>query len=153
MNKLLLVCTANVCRSPMALTVMRKLLEERGLSRVLRVESAGTHAPSPAQVPDPRAMDALVRRGYTPKKSRSTRVSVEHFSDFDLVLAMDIDNLTALNKMCPAEHVHKLGLFLSYAPDTGRTEVPDPYFGSVAGFEVVLDLCEAGANGLLSRYT
>ena len=137
----------------MALTVIRKLLAAHGLAREFRVESAGTHAPSPAQAPDPRAMDALVRRGYKPKKSRSTRMSVEHFSDFDLILAMDIENLAALNKMCPAEHAHKLGLFLSYAPDTGRTEVPDPYFGSVAGFEVVLDLCEAGAKGLVSRYT
>jgi len=149
MNKLLLVCTANICRSPMALTVMRTLVAERGLSRVIQVESAGTHAPSPAQAPDPRAVDALLRRGYKPKKSRSVRIMAAHFAEFDLVLAMDAGNLADLRRMCPAEYSHKLRLFLSYAPESGRTEVPDPYYGSVAGFEVVLDLCEAGAGGLV----
>jgi len=153
MNKLLLVCTANICRSPMALVVTRKLVAERGLSRTLQIESAGTHAPSPAQPPDPRSIDALIRRGYKPKKSRSTRITARHFADFDLVLAMDADNLAALRKMCPAVHAHKLRLFLSYAPDSGRTDVPDPYYGNVAGFEFVLDLCEAAANGLVGSYT
>lgn len=133
----------------MALAVIRKLVDERGLSGALQIKSAGTHAPSPAQAPDPRAIDALMRRGYKLKKSRSIRIAASHFEDFDLVLAMDADNLAALHKMCPAVHTHKLRLFLSYAPESGRTEVPDPYFGGVAGFEVVLDLCEAAANGLI----
>ena len=137
----------------MALAVTRKLVDERGLSRALQIESAGTHAPFPAQAPDPRAIDALMRRGYKPKKSRSIRITASHFADFDLVLAMDADNLAALHKMCPAVHAHKLHLFLSYAPEAGRTEVPDPYYGSVAGFEVVLDLCEAGASGLVGSFT
>lgn len=137
----------------MALVVTRKLVAERGLSRKLQIESAGTHAPSPAQPPDPRAVDALKRRGYKTKKSRSTRITARHFADFDLVLAMDVDNLAALLKICPAAHAHKLRLFLSYAPESGRTEVPDPYYGNVAGFEFVLDLCEAGAYGLVGSYT
>ena len=137
----------------MALAVTRKLVDERGLSGELQIESAGTHAPFPAQAPDPRAIDTLMRRGYKPRKSRSTRITARHFADFDLVLAMDADNLVALHKMCPAVHAHKLQLFLSYAPESGRTEVPDPYFGSVAGFEVVLDLCEAGASGLVGSFT
>lgn len=153
MDKLLLVCAANICRSPMALTVIRKMVAERGLSRALRVESAGTHAPSPAQAPDPRAIDTLLRRGYQPRKSRSIRITADHFTDFDLILAMDAANLAALNRMCPAVHAHKLGLFLNYAPESGRVEVPDPYYGGIAGFEVVLDLCEAAAYGLVSRYT
>lgn len=137
----------------MALTVTRKLVAERGLSRALQVESAGTHAPSPARPPDPRAIDALLRRGYKPKKCRSVRITVDHFKEFDLVLAMDANNLAELHKLCPTEYAYKLVLFLSYAPKSGRTEVPDPYYGSVAGFEVVLDLCEAGASGLVGSYT
>lgn len=137
----------------MALAATRKLVDERGLSRALQIESAGTHAPFPAQAPDPRAIDALMRRGYKPHKSRSTRIADSHFADFDLVLAMDAGNLAALHKMCPAVHAHKLRLFLSYAPEAGHTEVPDPYYGSVAGFEVVLDLCEAGASGLVGSFT
>ena len=136
----------------MALTVTRKMVAERGLSRAIQVESAGTHAAFPSQVPDPRAIDVLMRRGYKPHKSRSTGIATSHFADFDLVLAMDADNLVTLHKMCPAVHAHKLRLFLSYAPEAGRAEVPDPYYGSVAGFEVVLDLCEAGASGLVGSF-
>lgn len=153
MIKLLLVCTANICRSPMALTVTRELVAQRGLSRAIQVESAGTHAPSPAQPPDPRAIDALLRRGYKPKKSRSVRITSGHFAEFDLILAMDAVNLAELRRICPAEYAYKLRLFLSYAPQSGRTDMPDPYYGSVAGFEVVLDLCEAGAVGLVGSCT
>jgi protein-tyrosine phosphatase len=137
----------------MALTVARKLVAERGLSRAFQIDSAGTHAPAPAQLPDPRAVAALARRGYKPEKKRSSRIAATHFSDFDLIVAMDAENLAVLQRMCPKEHAHKLRLFLSYAPETGRTEVPDPYYGGAAGFEVVMDLCEAAANGLISSYT
>ncbi len=137
----------------MALTVLRKRAADQGLARTLQLESAGTHAPSPAQPPDPRGLAALVRRGYKPEKKRSTRITASHFVDFDEILAMDSDNLEALQKMCPPTLQHKLALFLTYAPDTGRAEVPDPYFGNAAGFEVVLDLCEAAATGLVARYT
>lgn len=137
----------------MAVTVLRKLVEERGLTRAFQLDSAGTHAPAPAQLPDPRAIAALARRGYKSDKKRSTRIAARHFAGFDLILAMDADNLAELQKICPQEHAHKLQLFLSYALETGRTEVPDPYFGSELGFEVVLDLCEAAAYGLIDHYT
>jgi protein-tyrosine phosphatase len=152
MNKFLIVCTANICRSPMALTVARELVVQRGLSRAVQIDSAGTHAPVPAQFPDPRAIAALVKRGYKPEKKRSTRIATGHFAEYDLIVAMDADNLAELHKMCPAEHARKLKLFLSYAPETGRAEVPDPYYGSADGFEVVLDLCEAAAVGLIGNY-
>ena len=96
MNKFLLVCTANICRSPMALTVARELVAQRGLSRSIQMDSAGTHAPAPAQLPDPRAIAALVRRGYKPEKKRSTRVMTSHFAEYDLIVAMDADNLAEL---------------------------------------------------------
>ena len=137
----------------MALTVARKLVVDLGLSRAFQIDSAGTHAPSPAQPPDARAIAALVRRGYKPEKMRSTRITARHFADYDLILVMDADNLIALQKMCPQEHAHKLRPFLSYAPETGRSEVPDPYYGNTAGFDVVLDLCEAASSGLIGSYT
>jgi protein-tyrosine phosphatase len=152
MTKVLLVCTANICRSPMALSVMHKLVSERGLTHALHIESAGTHAASPPQSPDPRALAALLRRGYKPGKKRSTRITAAHFGNFDLLLAMDSENLAALRNMCPAEHVDKLRLFLSYAPETGYTEIPDPYYGNAAGFELVLDLCETAAANLVRSY-
>ncbi len=66
-----------------------------------------------------------------------------------MVLAMDQSNMTALQRICLPEHAHKLRMFLEFAPETGLIEVPDPYFGAVQGFERVLDLCEAGARGLV----
>lgn len=151
MTKILFVCTANVCRSPMALTVARKLIKERGLARTMQVDSAGTHAPLPPQRPDPRAVATLERRGYKPERMRSSRIGSKHFVDFDWVLAMDMANMAALAKVCPAEHAHKIRLLMTYAPETGRTEVPDPYYGNAQGFELVLDLCEAAINALLKH--
>ena len=137
----------------MALAVARTLIAKRGLGRALQADSAGTHAPSPPQRPDPRAVAALERRGYKPERMRSSRITANHFANFDLILAMDEQNLAALNKLCPAEHAHKLRLLLSDTAETGRTEVPDPYFGNAQGFELALDLCETGVDALLNHYS
>lgn len=153
MTKLLFVCTANVCRSPMAITVARKLIKARGLAKVLHADSAGTHAPWPAQRPDPRAVAALERRGYKTERMRSSRITASHFANYDLILAMDAINMKALGKLCPAEQAHKLHLLLDYAAETDRTDVPDPYYGNAQGFELVLDLCETAIGALLSNYT
>lgn len=136
----------------MALTVMRKYAAQQGLDRNLQWESAGTHAPNPSQLPDPRALAALAKRSYKPERKRSTRITTKHFETFDLILAMDSDNLEALRKMCFPQQQHKLSLLLSFAPQLGFTEVPDPYYGNAAGFDLVLDLCESAANGVLARF-
>lgn len=137
----------------MALTVARTQIAKRGLVRVVLADSAGTHAPSPPQRPDPRAVAALERRGYKPERMRSNRVTASHFANFDLILAMDEQNLAALYKLCPGEHSHKLRLLLRDAPGATRTEVPDPYFGNAQGFELALDLCETGVDALLKQYS
>jgi len=137
----------------MALTVARQRIEERGLTLTLQAESAGTHAHTPAQPVDPRAVAALERRHYLPEPSLSKCITPSHFKKFDLVLAMDSKNLAALHSRCPIEDVKKLRLLLSFAPHTGRTDVPDPYFGSAQAFDLVLDLCEAAIDGLLRNYT
>jgi protein-tyrosine phosphatase len=77
-------------------------------------------------------------------------VSEADFERFDLILAMDRDNVAQLLRRCPHEHVGKIRLFLDFATDIAEDEVPDPYYGSAQGFERVLDLCEAGAQGLLA---
>ncbi len=125
--------------------------QNAGLGRDLVVDSAGTHAGRIGEAPDPRGIAALKKRGYAVGRSRSRRVSDKDFARFDLILAMDQGNLNALRETCPAEHAHKLRMFLEYAPELGLLEVPDPYFGGPDGFERVLDLCEAGAKGLISQ--
>ncbi|PIY27663.1 MAG: phosphotyrosine protein phosphatase [Comamonadaceae bacterium CG_4_9_14_3_um_filter_60_33] len=151
MTRILLVCMANVCRSPMAYSVARQLAREAGLAGLLKFDSAGTHSPTTGRRMDARANAALMSRGYAPEKTRSKRIGEQDFERFDLILAMDSGNLEALQRQCPPSHQHKLRLLLSYAPETGATEVPDPYYGDTAGFMRVLDLCEAALRGLMAK--
>ncbi|MDT8999951.1 low molecular weight protein-tyrosine-phosphatase [Paucibacter sp. APW11] len=146
MSSLLLVCTANICRSPMAEVVFTAQARALGLDLVA---SAGTHAHPRGQVMDPRAQAALAQRRYTPpKRWKSRRVTAEDFERFDRVLAMDEDNLAALRKICPPEAAHKLGMFLDLLPEMQGRPVPDPYFGSALGFENVLTLIERASRAL-----
>lgn len=150
MTKVLMVCMGNICRSPMACSVARHLARQEQRSADFEFDSAGTHAHQ-RQLMDARARSVLVQRKYTPVKTRSRQINLQDFQHFDLILAMDEDNLSALWEQCPKHWHHKLHLLLSYAPETHTTEVPDPYYGGIAGFEHVLNLCEAGVWGLLTQ--
>jgi protein-tyrosine phosphatase len=147
----LMVCTANICRSPLAAAALHQRLVRAGLDRRVCIESAGTHADRGAP-PDPRAVAAGRRRGLDLAKSRSKRVDDADFERFEWVLAMDQDNLGHLAERCPEPFRARVGLLLDVAPrDDGEREVPDPYFGSPAGFERVLDLIEPACDALLLR--
>jgi len=150
MTHVLLVCMANVCRSPMACAVAQQLARSQGRAADWKFESAGTHAQQGGKRMDARAQATLLKRQYTPLKTRSRQVIAQDFERFDLVLAMDDANLVALKRLAPPAAYDKLRLLLSFAPDLGEAEVPDPYYGDQAGFERVLDLIEAGVKGLLA---
>jgi protein-tyrosine phosphatase len=149
MTRILLVCMANVCRSPMALAVAKQRVGMLGLGKVLDFDSAGTHARRAGERPDPRAVSVLSNRSYTLGKTRSRQVTTQDFERFDLIVAMDESNLVALTSMCPPPHRGKLHLLLEFAPELGLQDVPDPYYGNLAGFERVLALCETGVQGLI----
>ena len=149
MTKLLIVCTGNICRSPMAQVIIHNLAATGPRASTLAIDSAGTHAPLVAERMDPRALAALARCRYEAGQLRSRRVTVQDCSHFDLILAMDHRNLADLQHLCPVQHLHKLHLFMSFAPELDETIVPDPYYGNAAGFNNVIRLCEAGARGLL----
>ncbi|MDR2787670.1 MAG: low molecular weight phosphotyrosine protein phosphatase [Candidatus Accumulibacter sp.] len=146
--RILFVCTGNICRSPAAEGIVRALAEKAGLSRFLEVDSAGTHAYDAGDRPDPRMRKAAARRGYDLGGLRSRRLSDEDFFRFDQILAMDHQNLDHLQRKCPSGLRDKLRLFIDFA-ETGEDDIPDPYYGSVEGFERVLDLCEAAGKGLV----
>ena len=148
--KFLFVCMGNICRSPTAEGVMRALVERAGLGADYLLDSAGTHAYHLGNPPDPRSQQAALRRGYDLSGLRARCVSTPDFERFDQILAMDRDNLAILARACPTELRHKLRLFLDYANGFDEDEVPDPYAGGQDGFEHVLDLVEAAANGLLA---
>lgn len=152
MFKILLVCMGNICRSPMAASVMHAEVARRQLADRVALDSAGTLGAHQGEKADRRAVALAQAKGYEHiLHERARQVTDDDFERFDLVLAMDRDNLTQLRRVCPAEHRHKLHLFLEYAGVEERSEVPDPYYGNAAGFEAVLKLCEQGVDGVLRR--
>lgn len=147
----LFVCMGNICRSPTAEGVFRRLLEQEAPELDVLVDSAGTHAYHVGHPPDPRACRAAERRGVDLRTQRARQVTVEDFARHELVLAMDRDNHAQLLELCPEEYRERVRLFLEFAPSAGRDEVPDPYYGGANGFEHVLDLVEEAARGLLEH--
>lgn len=147
--KLLFVCMGNICRSPTAHGVFRHHAVAEGLDQHIVIDSAGTHAYHIGEQPDPRSIQTALRRGIQMSDLRARQVNQADFHRFDLILAMDRDNLRNLHVMCPEEHLHRVKLFLSCAPELGVDEVPDPYYGGEQGFEQVFDLVETAALQLL----
>ncbi len=147
----LFVCMGNICRSPTAEGVFRHRVEQARLQNRVLVDSAGTHAYHIGQPPDRRSIATAAQRSYALNGLKARKVVPEDFTKFEFVLAMDRDNLDALQRLRPANHTGHLGLLLDFAPDQSLREVPDPYYGGPKGFELVLDLIEAAADGLLVR--
>jgi len=145
----LFVCTGNICRSPTAEGVLRRLAHEAGLA--LEVDSAGTHDYHVGELPDERAVAHAQRRGYDLARLRARRIERGDFERFDLVLGMDRGHLRLLERLCPPGQRGKLGLLLDFAPALGERDVPDPYYGGPEDFERVLDLVEAATRGLIER--
>jgi protein-tyrosine phosphatase len=152
MIRILVVCMGNICRSPLAESVLQAEVVRLQLTRVVQVDSAGTYAGHQGEKPDRRAVELAKARGYAQiEQQRARRVTSQDFESFDLILAMDRQNLKHLQQQCPPQHQHKLHLFLVYAGVAEPEEVPDPYYGNAEGFSVVLDLCEEGGRGVLRR--
>lgn len=149
MVNVLFVCMGNICRSPTAEGVFNDIVIKAGLQDKIGIDSAGTHAYHIGDPPDPRAQKSAQARGIDISHLRARRAIEQDFDRFDYVLAMDMDNLSNLQVICPPQHQAKLSLFLEYASHADVTEVPDPYYGGPLGFERVLDMVEDAANGLL----
>ena len=143
MRSILFVCTGNICRSPTAEGVLRRLAEKESIA--IRVESRGTHDYHVGEPPDERAQHHAKRRGYDLSAQRARHISERDFEEFDLVVAMDRGHLRILQRLCPPQHARKLRLFLQ------ENDVPDPYYGGPEGFERVLDLVEAACRSLLAE--
>lgn len=149
MTRILFVCMGNICRSPTAEGVARNIIINKGMSDYIKVDSAGTHGYHIGEPPDPRTREAALRRGIDLSSLRARKVVPQDFEQFDLLLAMDRDNLELLKRGARPEYHAKLGLFMSYATRFDTDEVPDPYYGGEHGFELVLDMAEDAARGLI----
>ena len=139
----------NICRSPSAEAVFRHKMQVQGLD--LKVDSAGTLGAHAKAKPDHRAEKAGIARGYSFDGIKARKVTEQDFTDFDLILAMDYDNIEELKKVAPAATQDKIHLMLDFAADFEEDQVPDPYYGGAKGFDYVLDLVEAASDGLLEK--
>lgn len=140
-TRLLFVCLGNICRSPTAEGVMRRLVAERGLEAEIEVDSAGTGAWHAGDPPDPRAVEAARLRSI-PLTGGARQVTPADFEDFDLLLAMDEDNARNLRRIAPPGTEHKVRKL-------AEVDVPDPFYGGPHGFETVLDIVETACECLL----
>lgn len=145
----LFVCTGNICRSPTAEAIFRKLVAEAGMSETILADSAGTHGYHVGEPPDRRAQASAADRGYDLSSLRARRVERADFQRFDLIVAMDRGHFTILSRMAEPSAAHKLKLMMSYAGGFEEKDVPDPYYGGPQDFERVLDMLEDAARGLL----
>jgi protein-tyrosine phosphatase len=146
--KILFVCLGNICRSPTVEGVARQLAQREAAHLGLQFDSAGTAGYHIGDPPDPRSCHAALTRGYDISALRARQLQSEDFRRFDLLLAMDEDNLEAMRALAPRGFDERAQLFLSHATHTGHRVVPDPYYGGPEGFETVLDLAEHGSRGL-----
>lgn len=150
-RRILFVCMGNICRSPTAEAVFAHVARAEGAASDFVIDSAGTHAYHVGEPPDGRAIEAARRRGIAMEHLRARVVTRNDFLNFDLLLAMDEENLAHLKRLAPAGHGQRARLLLDFAPEAGRQDVPDPYYGGATGFEQVLDLVEQAARGLLQQ--
>lgn len=147
--RVLFVCTGNICRSPTAEGVFRRLVQDAGLAHAIEIDSAGTGSWHAGEPPDARSQEAAARRGIDLSTQQARPVERDDFHAFDVILAMDRGHLRQLQRAAPPGATARIELLLDHAPGHGR-DVPDPYYGAGDGFERVLDMIEAAGAGLLA---
>ena len=154
MPRLLFVCLGNICRSPTGEGVMRHLVRDAGREAEFELESAGIGGWHVGAPPDARATEAARRRGIA-LEGAARQVTPDDFERFDLLLAMDRENLRDLRALAPTPQAReKARLLCEFDPHSAGApdlDVPDPYYGDGAGFEHALDLIESACRGLLEE--
>lgn len=153
-DSLLFICLGNICRSPAAEGITKKMLAERGMADSIAVDSAGIGGWHVGQLPDSRMRRHGAAHGYT-FNSRARQFCAADFSRFSHIVVMDDENYKAITRMATTEadrrKVLRMADFLRRHP--AQTSIPDPYYGGESGFELVIELLEDACEGLLDHIT
>lgn len=151
-KRILMVCMGNICRSPMAEGILRAMAEEKGLH--LHIDSAGTIGNHVGEAPDPRAQACMIGHGIDISGLRARQVKPEDARDFDLLLAMDEENLEDIRRMTTDPLLlGRMRLMMDHAPEHPLREVPDPWYGGPEGFETVYDMLTEACGNLVNELT
>jgi protein-tyrosine phosphatase len=152
--RILFVCLGNICRSPAAEGIMKKLVADRNLQNVIEIDSAGTSGWHNGALPDTRMRAHGKKRGYD-FCSLSRKFIPADFDRFDYIVVMDSSNFANVKALATTqEEVEKIHLMTDFSTRiTSYDHIPDPYYGGASGFELVIDLLEDACSGLIIRLT
>lgn len=149
--RVLFVCMGNICRSPAGEIIFRKLVADAGRSADFEIDSAGTLGYHEGNPPDARMAATLRDRGYT-VAGRARQIRTADLANFDLIVTMDEDNLTAVRALDADRRFHaKIRPAVDFCRVHQSPRVPDPYYGGQQGFERVIELLEDGCAGILEE--
>ncbi len=150
--KILFVCLGNICRSPAAEAVMKKLVEENKLSDFIEIDSAGTIAYHSGERADPRMISHAAKRNISIDSIARKFSPLYDFDKFDYIVCMDDDNFNTIKNLDTDNlYSHKIFKMTNFSSIKNITSVPDPYYGGSRGFELVLDILEDASKGLLNK--
>lgn len=147
--RIAVVCSGNICRSPVADVVLNARLAEAGLADRVTVDSFGTGGWHVGDPMDSRSAGSLTSSGYDASRHRARQFRGAHASAYDLVLAMDSGHHDELARL--GVDPGRLRLFRDFDPEPGDGDVPDPYYGSAAGFRAVLEIVERTSASLVDE--
>lgn len=148
-ESVLFICLGNICRSPLAEAVARKHFAEAGLD--IEVASCGTGGWHVGEQADPRMRAAAAKSGYDLEPHRARQLRAEDAERYDLLLAMDSNNLRDMQRVFGGKGDDRLALFLDWAGATPPRDFPDPYYEELTAFTHSIALAERGVQGLIQR--
>jgi protein-tyrosine phosphatase len=149
--RVIFTCMGNICRSPLAHGVFESMVAEAGLPDRIEVESSGTHSYHVGNQPVPRSIEVAARHGIDLTSQRARQFIASDLAEFDYILAMDSDNYQGIMAHAKSGEGDNVTLFLQFAPEIKRREVPDPYYGGDRGFDDVYELVKTASRGLLEE--
>lgn len=149
MKKVLFVCLGNICRSPLAEAIFRHKVKARGLDHLYMIDSCATSNYEIGNRPDPRTLRNAEKNGVIIDHI-ARQLCSDDFENFDEIIVMDRNNFRNTTRLAGIHH-SKVKLMLSYDPDCGDDEVPDPYYGEEKDFQIVFELLDRSIEAYLAR--